>query len=155
MARQLPGSVVNSLRVMWATVAVAAVITVLTWWRSDDLLLAWAAGNPSAQTTLQDGGIEALRASDSAPDFVAIAVVAWSILALLALVLHAFLAGGHGWARVMLLANALTAVLVAVTCLVNDLPPVFDVLAGVLLVLSVAQVFFLWRKDTSAYLREV
>lgn len=155
MARELPGSVVNSLRVMWAMVALAAVTTVLVWWRSDDLLLAWAEGNSAAETTYNDGGIEALRASENAPDFTALAVVALIFLALLSMVLHSFLAGGHGWARLVLMVNALTAALVAVTCLVNDLPVLFDVLAWVLLLLGVAQVFFLWRKDTTVYLREV
>lgn len=154
MARELPRSVTHSLWVMWATVGVAAVTTVLAWWRSDDVLLAWADGNEAAQTTLENGGIEALRASENAPGFTALAVVALIYLVLFSMVLHAFLVGGHGWARLMLVVNALTAVAVGVTCLLNDLPLMFDVLAWILVLLGVAQVFFLWRKDTSAYLRE-
>ena len=154
MARDLPGSVVNSLRVLGLLVATSGVITLLTWAQEDDLLLTWAQGNPSAQEILAQGGIEALRADEISPGFVALAVVAFVGFALLALVLGAFLVGGFAWARWALTATAFTGALVAAVCLENHMPAIFVVLSIVLLLLGALLVFFLWRKDTTAHLRE-
>jgi hypothetical protein len=154
MARQMPGSIVNSLRVMWLMVAVAGLITVLIWWMRDEVLVAWAKGNPSAQEKLLSGGVEALRDDPIAPAFVPLAVTAFVGFVLLAIVVASFLAGGHPWARWVLTGNALTGVVVAAVCLAHDLPMVFVVLSILLLVLGVIQVFFLWRRDATAYLRD-
>lgn len=157
MARQMPGPIVNSLRLLWLMVVVSGVITALIWWMRDDVLEAWAEGNPSARAILEDPaqGIEVLRDSPIAPSFTALAVVAFITLALFALVMAAFLAGGHAWARLMLTFNAFTGVVISVTCLANDLPMVFVVLSILLLVLGVVQLFFLWHKESTRYLREV
>ena len=73
---------------------------------------------------------------------------------LLALVLGSFFAGGHGWTRPVLVATALVGVLVGAVCLDNDLPTIFVVLSAVLIVESLVLVFFLWRRDTTAHLRD-
>lgn len=153
MARELPGSVVNSLRVLGLIVATSGVITLLTWLQRDDLLLAWSKGNPSAQEILAQGGVDALRDAPISPGFVAIALVSFITFASLALVLSAFLVGGYGWARPVLTATAFTGVFVAVVALDKHLPTVFVVLSGVMVALGVVLVFFLWRKDTTTYLR--
>lgn len=155
MSREMPGSVVNSLRVLGLLVATSGVITLLTWLLSDDLLLTWAKGNPSAQEILAQGGIEALRDDQIAPGFVALAVVAFVGFALLSLVLGAFLAGGFEWARWVLTATAFTGALVAGVCLENHMPAIFVALSILLLLLGALLVFFLWRKDTTSYLRDV
>lgn len=155
MSRHLPGSIVNSLRVLALMVAVSGVITVLIWLRSDEIILAWSRGNPSAQEILATGGIEALREHQIVPGFLAVAVVAFVGFALLALVLAAFLVGGHGWARLSLTATAGTGALVAAVCLDNHLPTLFVVLSLVVLLLGLVLVFFLWHRDTTRYLREV
>lgn len=154
MARDLPRSMVISLLVLTLMVVTSGVITLLTWVQRDELLLAWAEGNPSAQEILAQGGVEALRDNQISPDFVALAVVAFVGFVLLALVLAAFLVGGYGWARLSLTATAFTGVLVAAVSLDNQMPTVFVVLSVVLLVLGCLHVLFLWRKDTSAHLRD-
>src|SRR5437773_1116600 len=106
MARDLPGSVVNSVRVLMLIVATSAVITVLIWLLRDEVILGWARGNPSAQEILAQGGIDQLRDSPIVPGFVALAVVAFVGFTLLAMVLGSFLLGGHGWARIVLTATA-------------------------------------------------
>ena len=58
MARDLPGSVVNSMRVLGLIVATAGVITLLIWWMRDEVILGWAEGNPSAQEILAQGNME-------------------------------------------------------------------------------------------------
>ena len=154
MSREMPGSVVNSLRALALLVATTGVITVLIRVMRDDVLRAWAKGNPSAQEILATGGIEALRDDEIAPGFVALAVVAFIGLTLMALVMGSLLAGGYGWARPVLTATAFFGALVAGVCLANNLPTIFFALGVLLLVIGAAMVFFLWRKDTTAYLRD-
>ena len=153
MARDLPGSVTNSLRVLATLVATSGAVAVLTWIMRDDLVLAWSKGNPSAQEILAQGGIDALRDQPIVPGFVAIAIVSFVIFALHALVVAAFLVGGYGWARVVLTATAGVGVLVAAVALNNDLPTAFVVLSGVMVVLGLVLVALLWRRETSEYLR--
>ncbi len=153
MSREMPGSVVNSLRTLVLLVVTTGVITALIWLLRDDVLLAWAKGNPSAQEILAQGGIEALREDQITPGFFALALVAFIGFSLTALVLGSLLAGGHGWARPVLTATAFFGALVAAVCLANNLPTIFVVLAIVLLILGGALIFFLWSRSTSAYLR--
>jgi hypothetical protein len=155
MARDLPRSVVNSVRVLMLIVATAAVITVLIWRMQDDVILAWAKGNQAAQTALAEGGIENLRASQGVPDFVMLAIVAFIGFALLALVLGSLFLGGHGWARVLLTATAGVGVLVCAVALKADLPSVFVVLAALVILEGLVMSFLLWRRETSAFLRDV
>ena len=122
MARDLPGSVVNSMRVLGLIVATSGVITLLIWLMRDDVILGWAEGNPSAQEILAQGGIEQLRESPIVPGFVALSVVAFVGFAALVLVLGSFFVGGHGWTRPVLTATAGVGVLVGAVCLDSHLP---------------------------------
>ncbi|PKH44058.1 hypothetical protein SAMN05192575_10266 [Nocardioides alpinus] len=155
MARDVPGSVTNSVRVLGLIVATSGVITLLIWLLRDDVLLAWAKGNDGAQATLSEGGIEALRESPSAPGFVALAVVAFVGFALLAMVLASFFVGGHPWTRFVLTGTAGVGVLVGAICLDNHLPVIFVVLSGVIIVEGLVLLFFLWQRSTTTYLRDV
>ena len=153
LRRQVPTSVTHALRVLVALVLVSAVTALLTWLQRDDVILSWAKGNPSAQEILASGGLDALRDSAIVPKFVPLAVVSFVVFLLLATVLAAFLVDGHGWARLVLTGLALFGVLVAALGLLNHLPTLFVVLSSVSMVLYLALVFFLWRRDTSDYLR--
>lgn len=155
MARDLPGSVVNSMRVLGLIVATSAVITVLIWLMRDDVILGWAEGNPSAQELLAQGGIDNLRASPIVPGFVALSVVAFVGFAALALVLASFFLGGHGWARIVLTATAGVGVLVGAVALDSHLPAIFVVLSALVIIEGLVLSFFLWHRDTSTYLRRV
>ena len=155
MARDVPGSVVNSVRVLGLIVATSGVITLLTWLMRDEVILGWAEGNPSAQEILAQGGIGLLRESPIVPGFVALAVVAFVGFAALALVLASFLLGGHAWARLVLTATAGVGVLVGAVCLDSHLPTIFVVLSALIIVEGVVLSFLLWRRETTAYLRDV
>lgn len=155
MDRQLPGSMVNALRVLLAIVLVTGATAVLTLVQGDEVILAWSEGNSSAQDILAEGGIEALRDSPIVPSFGPLAIVLFVVFAALAAVLAAFLVAGHGWARLVLSATVVFGVLVAAAGLRNNLPTAFTVLSVLSLALSAALLFFLWRKDTGAYLRDV
>src|SRR6478609_4450824 len=154
MARDLPGSVVNSMRVLGLIVATSGVITLLIWLMRDDVILGWAKGNPSAQEILSQGGIELLRDSPIVPGFVALSVVAFVGFALLVLVLGSFF-GGYGWTRPVLTATAGVGVLVGVVGLDNNLPVIFVVLSALVIVEGLVLSFFLWQRETTAYLRRV
>jgi len=155
MARDLPGSVVNSMRVLGLIVATSGVITVLIWLMRDEVIIGWAEGNPSAQEILAQGGIEQLRESPIVPGFVALSIVAFVGFALLVLVLGSFFVGGHGWTRPVLTATAGVGVLVGVVCLDSHLPAIFVVLSALVIVEGLVFVFFLWQRETTAYLRRV
>jgi hypothetical protein len=126
---------------------------VLIWMMRDDVILGWAEGNPSAQDLLAQGGIELLRESPIVPGFVALSIVAFVGFALLALVLGSFLVGGHEWARYVLTATAGVGVLVGAVCLDSHLPTIFVVLSALVIVEGLVLSFFLWRRETTAYLR--
>jgi len=155
MARDLPGSVVNSMRVLGLIVATSGVITLLIWLMRDEVILGWAEGNPSAQELLSQGGIELLRESPIVPGFVALSIVAFVGFALLVLVLGSFFVGGHGWTRPVLTATAGVGVLVGVVCLDSHLPAIFVVLSALVIIEGLVFVFFLWQRETTAYLRRV
>ena len=56
MAREVPGSVTNSVRMLGLIVATAGVITLLTWWmRQTEVIIGWAEGNPSAHGDDDEG----------------------------------------------------------------------------------------------------
>jgi len=155
MARDQPRSVVTSMRILGLIVATSGAITVLTWVMRDDVILSWAQGNPSAQEILAQGGIEQLRESPIVPGFVALAVVAFIGFALLAVVLASFFVGGHRWTRLVLTSTAGLGVLLGAVCLDKNLPIIFVVLSAVMIVEGLALIFFLWRRETTTYLREV
>jgi hypothetical protein len=87
------------------------------------------------------------------PGFVALSVVAFVGFAALCLVLGSFFVGGHAWTRPVLATTAGVGVLVGVVCLDNHLPAVFVVLSALVIVEGLVLVFFLWRRETTAFLR--
>lgn len=154
MARDVPRSVTNSVRVLGLIVATSGVITLLTWLMRDEVILGWARGNPTAQELLAQGGIDALRDDPIVPGFVALAVVAFVGFALLAMVLASFFLGGHGWTRLVLTATAGVGVLVGAVSLDTHLPTVFVVLSALVIVEGLVLLFFLWQRETTTHLRE-
>ena len=60
MGLQRPASVTNAIRVQMALVAVSGLTTLLTVLQRDDLIVAWAEGNPTARSVLEEGGLDAL-----------------------------------------------------------------------------------------------
>jgi len=154
MARDVPGSVANAVRVLGLIVATSGVITLLIWLMRDDVILGWAKGNPSAQELLDQGGIDQLRDSPIVPGFVALAIVAFVGFALLAMVLGSFFLGGHAWTRPVLTATAGVGVLVGAVCLDNHLPVIFAVLSALVILEGLVLSYFLWQRETTAHLRD-
>ena len=154
MARDVPRSVVNAVRMLGLIVATSGVITLLIWLMRDEVILGWAEGNPSAQEILAQGGIDQLRDSPIVPGFVALAVVAFVGFALLAMVLGSFFTGGHAWTRPVLTATAGLGVLVGAVCLDNHVPVIFVALSALVIVEGLVLSDFLWQRETTSYLRD-
>ena len=138
MGRQWPGSVTSAIRAQLALVGVAGLATLLTIVERDELVRAWNARHPT--------GIEP-------PDFVPVAIVLFITFGLLAAVLMVFFRAGHGSARVALTVLAGLFLLAMIAVLRLDPPVLFIVLAVLSGLLDLVLLFFLWRKDTSEFLR--
>ena len=151
--RELPGSITNALRSLLALVVVSGAAVLLTWLQHDEIIRAWAKGNSSAQEILASEGMAALRDSAIVPKFVPLALVSFIVFLVLAVVLGAFLADGHGWSRLVLTGTSFFGLLVSFLGLNHGLPTAFVIVSGLFFVLCLVLVFFLWRKDTSTYLR--
>lgn len=152
-SRAIPGSITRAVQSLLALVVVSGAAVLLTWLQQDEIILAWAQGNSSAQEILASGGMAALRESAIVPKFVPLALVSFVVFVVLVGVLAAFLVDGHGWSRLVLTATSLFGVLVASLGLNHGLPTAFVIVSALFFVLSLTLVFFLWRKDTSTYLR--
>ena len=151
--RQLPGSIINALRSLLALVVVSGAAVLLTWLQHDEIILAWAKGNPSAQEILASGGMAALREAAIVPKFVPLALVSFVVFLVLAVVLGAFLSDGHGWSRLVLTGTSFFGLLIALLGLSHGLPAAFVVVSALFFVFCLTLLFFLWHKDTSTYLR--
>ena len=154
MARDVPRSVVNAVRMLGLIVATSGVITLLIWLMRDEVILGWAEGNPSAQEILAQGGIDQLRDSPIVPGFVALAVVAFVGFALLAMVLGSFFTGGHAWTRPVLTAPTSTPSPAVAVCLDNHVPVIFVALSALVIVEGLVLSYFLWQRETTSYLRD-
>lgn len=150
----VPSTVTNAIRMVWVIVGLTGLTAVMSAIFRDDLVLAWAEGNPEAEKLVQAGGLEALeKSSITIPALVPLAFSLFAVFAGLALVLVAFLRGGHNWARLSIAALAVFAIFVTGLSIVRGLPPVFLILAGISMLAYGALLWLLFHKETSAYIR--
>ena len=155
MGRQWPGSVVNAMRCLGALAVLMGLGTVLTIVLQDELVEAWAEGNPGAREILREGGIEALKASSiSLPAFVPVVVVMFVVVLGLLAVLWVFFREGYEWARLSLAALGLLIGLAAGLIAFRESPPaVFVALCVVTLLVDVVFLALLAHPDTTEFVR--
>jgi hypothetical protein len=155
MGRQLPGSVVNAMRCLGALTALMGLGTVLTIVLQDDLVEAWAEGNPAAREILREGGVEALKDSSiSLPAFVPVVVVMFIVLLGLLSVLRVFFREGYEWARLSLGCMGLLIGLAVGLIAFRESPPaVFVVLCVVTILVDVVFLAMLAHPDTTEFVR--
>jgi hypothetical protein len=155
MGRQWPGSVVNATRCLSALMGMMALGTVLTVLLQDDLIEAWAEGNPAAREILRDGGLEALKASSlSLPAFVPVIVVMFFVLMALLSVLRVFFREGYEWARLSLAGVGLLIGLTVGLIVFRESPPaLFLILCLVIIVVDLALLVLLFHRDTTEFIR--
>jgi hypothetical protein len=153
MAGRQPVSLTWATRMLAALVALGAVVTALTVILRDQLIRSWAEGRPDLRRVLRTEGLEAVKNGDvRVPAFVPVALVLFVVVAALIWVLVAFLRGGFQWARVALTATLFFLAVGTVAALRTGAPVTFTVLAALSFPLELAAGFFLWHRDTSAYL---
>lgn len=153
LRRALPRSLTMTLLLLVGVVLVSGLTTALTWIQEEQLVRSWAERNETASEILVEDGLAALLTDPITPAFVPLAVVSFVVFALFAVVLASFLVDGHGWSRPVLTLTVLFVSLVAVLSLGRNLPTLFVVLSWISLALHAVLLFFLWHKDTTAYLR--
>jgi hypothetical protein len=154
MSSQHPASLAWATRMLAAVVALGAVVTFLTVVLRDQLIRSWAEGRPDLRRVLRTQGLDAVKNGEVAvPSFVPVAVVLFVVVAGLIWVLTAFVHGGYNWARVALTVTLFFLAVVTIAGLRTGLPTTFMVLSLVSFPLEAAAVYFLWHKDTGAYLK--
>jgi hypothetical protein len=142
------------MRMLAAVVALGAVVTVLTVVLRDQLIRTWAEGRPDLRRVLRTQGLDAIKNGEvHVPAFVPVALVLFVVVAALVWVLAAFLRGGYNWARVALTVTLFFLAVGTIAGLRTGAPTTFVVLSLVSFPLEAAAGYFLWHKDTSAYLK--
>lgn len=160
-----PAPLVWALRVLGVLVAFGALVAVLMVIRSDDLIRAWANGNPSAQRILERYGIEFLKHPPTywpgtqtaytgarAPHFVAPAITLFVVLASLVGVLAIFLRNGFEWARICLTLIIFFAAVASVGGILTNPPALFVVLPIIAIALGATIVVLVWLPATTRYI---
>lgn len=144
--RVVPWVVGAALRVLLALVVVLAGGVAMTYLLHDDLVRAWANGNPNTREILRDQGLAGLEESGiTIPGFGPLAVVSFVVFATLAWVLVAFLRRGAAWSRLTLTAVAVLGVGMSAVGLSQSPPVAFLVFLVVVMVLCLALAGCLWH----------
>ncbi|MBZ5736798.1 hypothetical protein [Nocardioides mangrovi] len=139
MSEQRPGSVVAAIWLLGAVIVVYGLASVLTAVFDDELVDAWSAGRPDSDSV-------------EPPSFVAVAVVMFIVVASLLVVLMRFFHVGLPWARVLLTGLVAILAIGTLALLVTGPPALFVVALAIGLVLDLASLAMLWRRDTTAFL---
>jgi hypothetical protein len=154
MSAEQPASVTLARALLAAVVALGAVVTVLIVVLQDQLIRSWAEGRPDTRKVLRTRGLDAVKDGEvHVPAFIPVALVLFVVVALLIWVLAAFLRGGYGWARVSLTVTLFFLAVGTIGALRTGAPVMFMVLSVASFPIEAAAAYFLWHKDTSAYLR--
>lgn len=140
MGDQQPASVARAIQMLLGLLALGGVTAVLTIALRDDLTRSWEQGHPV------DSTIKPLS-------FVPVVIVLFIVFAGLLLVLVPFFRVGHNWARFSI-AGMVAFIAVATLAAMRTSPPTtFLVLSIASLLIDAALMFFLWHRDTNAYIR--
>jgi len=154
MSDQQPASLVWAQRALWAIVALGLVTTVLMVVLRDELIRTWAEGRRDLRRVLNTQGLDGVKNGEvHVPAFVPVAVVMFVVMALLIWVLVMFVRSGYGWARMSLTFTLVFLAIGTIGALRTGAPAVFMVLSVASFPLEAVAIYFLWHKDTSAYLR--
>lgn len=135
-----PTAVTRAVQLIWVLVLLGAAVTVLAVVFDEELVASWAG--------LPGQSVDDTRVP---PTFVPVAVVLYGTMAILLLVLTAFLRGGHNWARHCIAASGVLSALVVLASLRTGPPTVFVALAWVFLLLDAVLLVLLYLPSTGAF----
>ena len=154
MSGQQPASLTWASRALAAVVALGLLTTLLMVVLRDQLIRSWAEGRRDLRRVLNTQGLDGIKNGEvHVPAFVPVAVVMFVVVALLIWVLTAFLRSGYNWARMSLTVTLIFLAVGTIGGLRVGAPTVFMVLSVASFPLEAVAIYFLWHKDTSAYLR--
>ena len=154
MSAEQPVSVTRARQLLAALAALGTVVTVLIVVLQDELIRSWAEGRPDTRRVLRTRGLEAVKNGEvHVPAFIPVALVLCVVVVLLLWVLAAFLRGGYGWARIALTLTLFFLAVGTIAGLRTGAPATFMVLSVASFPIEAAAAYFLWHKDTSAYLK--
>jgi hypothetical protein len=148
-----PPSVTLALRLLVGLVLFGALTVLLVVLRQDDLITAWARGNPAVRELLETRGLDAVKSgSVQPPHFIPVAVTLYVVVASLLGVLGVFFGNGFEWARLGITVLLFFAGVAIVAGLRVGQPRLFDVFIILGLALFAALMVPLWHPDTTAYI---
>jgi hypothetical protein len=154
MSAEQPVSVTRARQLLAVLVALGAVVTVLIVVLQDQLIRSWAEGRPDTRKVLRTRGLQAVKDGEvHVPAFIPVALVLFVVVALLIWVLAAFLRGGYGWARIALTLTLFFLAVGTIGGLRTGAPATFMALSIASFPIEAAAAYFLWHKDTGAYLK--
>jgi len=154
MSEQHPASLTWARRLLAALVALGALNTLLIVVLQDQLIRSWADGRRDMRRVLRTQGLEAVKNGEvHVPAFMPVALTLFVVMALLIWVLSAFLRGGYGWARIALTLTLFFLAVGTIAGLRTGAPLTFTVLAVLSFPIEAAAAYFLWHRDTGAYLQ--
>jgi hypothetical protein len=138
---EMPGSVATAVKLIWASMALAVVSSLITFTMLDSIVDK-AIENAAAGTTVDR---DTVRASAIAGGIIGLIIG----LGLTYLMLH-FIRKGANWARILYTVLGVLSVLFAVLGLASQ-PPLLLVLTLISAVLTVAVLFFLWKSESAPW----
>lgn len=152
-----PASLTWALRLLGVLVVFAGLVVLMMVLFNDDLVRAWAQGNPAARHVLDTQGLDALKhpSSDNkirAPQFIAPAVTLYGVFIGIIWVLSVFLGNGFEWARISLTVLLLFTAVASVGGILTSPPVLFIALTLLAIAIGVAALVAMWLPATTRYI---
>lgn len=148
-----PGALRLAMRLLRALLLAGAVSVLLMVLRTDDLVRAWAEGNPATRDVLREQGLEAVKdGSVTPPHFVPVAITLFVTLALLLGVLGVFVSNGFEWSRIGMTLVIFFSGVAGIAAIRTDPPALFTGCIVVCTALGLGLLACLWHPSTSAYI---
>ncbi|CAA9268876.1 MAG: hypothetical protein AVDCRST_MAG76-3261 [uncultured Acidimicrobiales bacterium] len=137
---EAPPAIKTSVAIVWAVVALSVISTILTFFLLDEIV--------------ESAGVELDSTEEDAARIGGIvgAIIGFLIFGALWILLGTFLRKGANWARIVLTVLAGLGLLFGLFGLTRDQPGPFRILGVVQLVLMVALLVFMWRRESSDYI---
>lgn len=136
-----PASVKTAVTLIWASVALGVISTIVTFIFLDDIIAAAVGANSGVDT-------DAIRTST-----VIGAIVGLVFSVVLAALFAYFISKGANWARIVYSVLLVLGILLNLFGLLGSQPAILIIITVISLVLSVAILFFLYRPDSNRYFK--
>jgi len=137
-----PQSIKTAVNIVWAVVALSVLSTILTFVYLDELVEA-------VDTNLTGAERDAARAGG-----IVGAIIGFVVFGVLPVVLGIYLRKGANWARIVLTVLAVLGVLFGLYGLLAGNQPIALLVLGLIqMVLFVALLYFLWRRESTEYIK--